>query len=269
MAACGDSSTTILEKIRFDKFPNAGVKNLLAVEDLGRGSNGKVWLTTTETFESVCVLKFDNKNNRCYLDYEAELWVKLYDSAISSMVRVDQWSGAFALMIPYFATIQEIDRELYPLQITKLLERIHNLGYYHDDVHWRNMGCYRDDAGVNVPILLDLIHVNEFALKSSSSNSKEWIQKGLRNLFPSSLPMEPVRAGEENQILPNRFAQDNKEKEVEIAAQTGDTELATTLESSDSLIVDFNAMTFGDKAAVRKATGNASKGPQISRKLRK
>lgn len=190
MAACCDSSTTILEKIRFDKFPNARVKNLLAVEDLGRGSNGKVWLTTTETFKSVCVLKFDNKNNRCNLDFEAELWVKLYDSAISSMVKVDQWSGAFALMMPYFATIQEIDRELYQLQITKLLERIHNLGYYHDDVHWRNMGCYRDDAGVNVPILLDLIHVKEFAIKSPSSNSKEWIQKGLRNLFPSNLPIE-------------------------------------------------------------------------------
>eukprot|EP01036_Dinobryon_divergens_P027628 gene27628-36433_t len=267
MAASCDSSTAILEKIRFDKFPNAGVKNLLAVEDMGRWSNGKVWLTTTETFKSVCVLKFDNENNRCNLDFEAELWIKLYDSAISSMVKVDQWSGAFALMMPYFATIQEIDRELYRLQITKLLERIHNLGYYHDDVYWRNMGCYRDDAGVDVPILLDLIHVKKFALKSPSSNSKEWIQKGLRNLFPSSLPIEPVRAGGENQSL---FAQDKEEKEEEFAAhQKGDAELATTLESSEILIDDFIATTFGDKAAVRKATGNASKGPQNSRKHRK
>ena len=273
-ACCDSSTTTILEKIRFDKFPNALVKNLLAVEDLGRGSNGKVWLTTTETFKSVCVLKFDNKNKRSNLDDEAELWVKLYDSAISSMVKVDQWSGAFALMMPYFATIQECDRELYQLQIFNLMERIHNLGYYHNDVHWRNIGCYRADAGVNVPILIDLIHVKEFALKRPSSNSTEWIQKGLRNLFPSSLPIEPVRAGGENQILAKRlFIKEEKEEEFNKillqAAQKGDTELATPLESSELLIADFNAMTFGDKAAVRKATGNAGKGSRIKRKVEK
>eukprot|EP01036_Dinobryon_divergens_P029986 gene29986-39165_t len=72
VAAC-DSSTSILENIQFYKFPKERVKNLIAVEDLGRGSSGKVWLvTTTETLKSICVFKFDNKNQRFNLDAEAE-----------------------------------------------------------------------------------------------------------------------------------------------------------------------------------------------------
>ena len=65
-----DSSTSM---IQFDKFPNERVKNLIAVEDLGCGSSGKVWLvTTTETLKSICVFKFDNKTQRFNLDAEAE-----------------------------------------------------------------------------------------------------------------------------------------------------------------------------------------------------
>ena len=35
------------KKINFEKYPRSNVKYLLAVEDLGRGTNGKAWLVTT------------------------------------------------------------------------------------------------------------------------------------------------------------------------------------------------------------------------------
>ena len=189
--------SSVIANIPFDKFPNKNVNSLLALEDLGRGSNGKAWLTTTETFKAICVLKFDNENNESKLITEASYWRKLYDSSISGMVAVDTWSGASALMMPHFATIQEGDRESYREKIVQLLERIHSLGCYHDDVRWRNMGCYKkgskecDDL---LPILFDLIHVKEFE-REVEFHSREWIGEGLKNLFPASPPSEPAREG--------------------------------------------------------------------------
>jgi hypothetical protein len=48
-------------------------------------------------------------------------------------------------------------------------------------------------------ISFDLIHAKEFDRKVEF-NSKEWIEKGLKKLFPSSVPSEPVREEVDKQI---------------------------------------------------------------------
>jgi len=90
--------TTQLQSIKFQKFPRRDVQNLLAVEDLGRGSNGKAWLVTTETFSSVCVLKFDNHDNKETLLCEKNWWDIIYPE-FAEKVHVGLWSGASALVM--------------------------------------------------------------------------------------------------------------------------------------------------------------------------
>eukprot|EP01036_Dinobryon_divergens_P029987 gene29987-39166_t len=67
--------------------------------------------------------------------------------------------------------------------------------------------------GAIVPILYDLIYVKEFAVKSPS-NSKEWIQKGILDLFPSS--SESVRDEGERDCWPSKklFVQDKEVDDV-------------------------------------------------------
>jgi hypothetical protein len=166
-----------ISTINFAKFPRRNVKTLLAVEDLGRGSNGKAWLVTTETLSSVCVLKFHNENQRHILKQEKYFWDKIYPQ-FSEKTRVEEWSGAHALVMPRFATIQEKRRPEFKIKITALLNDIHNLGLWHDDVHWRNTGCYT--SGVErMPVLFDLVHVDIL----ETPISDRWIAKSLVNLF--------------------------------------------------------------------------------------
>lgn len=171
------------KKINFEKYPRSDVTTLLAVEDLGRGSNGKAWLVTTETFSSVCVLKFDNKDNKENLIREQGCWHLIYPE-YKHMVRVEKWSGVYALVMPHFSTIPQNQRNLFGDKIVSLLNRIHKIRYKHNDVRWRNIGCITTRDGT-VPVLYDLIH-----LQPSLDDS--WISESMSQLFGSrsfSLPI--------------------------------------------------------------------------------
>ena len=248
-----------MENILFKSFPKKNVTCLLALEDLGRGSNGKCWLVTTRTFSAVCVLKFDNLNRESVLISEAENWRKLYDFTISGLVTVVEWSGSFALMMPHFATIQEGERDSYRDKIIVLLERIHDLGYYHDDIHWRNMGCYkvsaRKEGGEEeelFPILFDLIHVKEFD-PTGDSNSKSWIAEGLLNLFPSSPNSALSHAGVDSEISirKNLFGHDDRaitiyEGEDARLLSEDTKKISSARRDVDALIGDLTALTLVD-----------------------
>ena len=102
-------------KVDYDKYPNKNVKTLVALEDLGRVSTGKAWLcvTVTQPCSALCVLKFDNKHSRSEkLAKERHMWHLLYPE-FSTMVRLEHWSGADALIMPHFSTVLESEREQY------------------------------------------------------------------------------------------------------------------------------------------------------------
>ena len=99
--------------VDFNKFPANNVKNLVALEDLGRGSTGKAWLcvTITKPSSAACVLKFDNKHAKSN-NLVPEL---------SSMIKLEHWSGADALVMPHFSTVLEHEREKYKEELRDVL----------------------------------------------------------------------------------------------------------------------------------------------------
>ncbi len=188
------SHISIYELLDFDKFPTKSVKNLLAIEDLGRGSTGKAWLCATVTSQraSVCVLKFDNKDalNSSNLSYEHRMWKELYPE-FANLVRVEMWSGAEALVMPHFACILEHERDQYIDDIQSLLiRRFKDLDKVHTDVKWRNIGKYLRKDGKTSVVLYDLRAVVDY----NESEHKYWIENAIRNLsngiFSSEIKMK-------------------------------------------------------------------------------
>lgn len=170
----------VYDSINFHRFPNSNTKKLLALEDLGRGSNGIAWLCITLTRpSSVCVLKYDNHGSTSHLEYERNMWHFLYPE-FTKMVQVEKWSGAFALVMPHFSSVLEIEREdlRQELMIT-LEERFVRNRKVHQDVRWQNIGKYqKKEEGVGI-ILFDLHSVVDY----SDEMHLDWIEKAMTNLY--------------------------------------------------------------------------------------
>jgi len=63
-------------------------------------------------------------------------------------------------------------------KVSELLMLIEAKGLWHEDVRWRNMGCYKSKGAIN-PVLFDLVHVRELA----SPKSDDWIARAMEALF--------------------------------------------------------------------------------------
>jgi hypothetical protein len=160
--------------ISSSKYPRNNIQNLLAVEDLGRGSSGKVWMTMTNSNNpAICVLKFRNyQRHENQLETEKEWWHLLYPE-FRSLVHVENWSGSLALRMPHFSSIPTERRDDFREQIHTLLrEKFANERYVHEDVRWRNLGIYRGSDGVEVPVLYDLETVPFSISKRRDSNCR-------------------------------------------------------------------------------------------------
>jgi hypothetical protein len=178
-----------MKKLCSSKFPRSTTISLLAVEDLGRGSSGRAWLTCTQTKSSsnspaICVLKYGNKNNeRGKLDYEKRMWDEIYPE-FKGKIKVEEWSGSSALVMPHFCSVQVKDRHTYRESIqTLLITRFAQKGYIHTDVRWRNIGFYLKD-NVAVPVLYDLESVRELGAQDDPTR---WVDIALSNLFTIDL----------------------------------------------------------------------------------
>jgi len=148
----------------YDKFPRSNVRHLLALEDLGRGSTGKAWLTCTLSGSAVCVLKFLNKENGdSILQYEKMMWDLIYPE-YRQFTGVGKWSGSVALMMPHFNDISPFERMEWIASIKNLLlQKFVNRGYYHPDVKWRNIGVSKTLGNAICPVLYDLTDVKMLA----------------------------------------------------------------------------------------------------------
>lgn len=164
------------------KFPRSKTTKLLAVEDLGRGSSGKAWLAYTLSNDpAMCVLKFSNDPaGRDLLNAEKKWWDIIYPE-FSKMTKVEFWSGSYALLMPHFCSIPEGQRNLYRNEIKKVLaNKFHKKGLYHDDVKWRNIGCYITNSGKTTIVLYDLHRIRKY----SRSESLQWVDNAMNYLFP-------------------------------------------------------------------------------------
>lgn len=175
------SHEDIQPMVNFDKFPGKNTKTLIALEDLGRGSTGKAWLcvTITKPRSAACVLKFDNKcTTSTSLRGEKELWNLLYPEFLD-MIKLEQWSGSDALVMPHFSTVLEHEREQYKDVLAQVLrEKFLEKGKVHKDVRWCNIGKYSSN-GVVVIVVFDLHDVVDY----DSDVHINWIDNAISSLY--------------------------------------------------------------------------------------
>ena len=174
----------VYSMVDFDKFPNAKVGTLVALEDLGRGSTGKAWLcvTVTKPRSASCVLKFDNKQSKSeQLLHERNMWHLLYPE-FSSMVKLECWSGADALIMPHFSTVLPDERENYKNELLNVLTN-HFMAKHkvHNDVRWCNIGKYKKKNGDVALVVFDLHDVVDYSVDIHV----DWIKKAMKALFLS------------------------------------------------------------------------------------
>jgi len=164
------------------RFPRRDTKNLLAIEDLGRGSSGRAWLACTQSENpAICVIKFSNKGDlegMEHLNKEKIWWDRIYPE-FSAMTKVEIWSGSYALVMPHFCSVPEDERRTYFSSIEQLLrDKFHAAHLIHNDVRWRNIGTYLNRYGESIVVLYDLQSVRE-----SVNQTDNWIAEAMSNLF--------------------------------------------------------------------------------------
>jgi hypothetical protein len=128
-------------------------KFLYAVEDLGRGADGRVWLTTTSG-GAVCVLKFSLEDRGDKLDHEFQIWKKAYPQF---KVYRENWCGHPALRMPHFAMVKDEKRaQIVSLVRKSLLTNFAANKMKHNDVYWRNIGIYTNRDGNEEAVVFDM-----------------------------------------------------------------------------------------------------------------
>lgn len=126
---------------------------LFAVEDLGRGAHGRVWLTCGSS-GAVCVLKFMMSEKEDDAKAEANYWNIAYPEF---GVYAEVWSGRPAVRMPHFSSIPPHERGAkIGLVRDTLTLNFAQRGLKHNDVHWRNVGCYLDSTGTERAVVFDL-----------------------------------------------------------------------------------------------------------------
>ena len=123
-----------LKKGDWDNYADPS-KYMYAIEDLGRGADGRVWLTCSDG-GAVCVLKFSNEPFFAkYLQHEERMWHKAYPQ-FKNKVRV------------------------LKLVEQTLREDFDGKNLVHGDVAWRNVGLYKNGSEVKA-VVFDMTQVKE------------------------------------------------------------------------------------------------------------
>lgn len=174
----------IADNVDYNRFPKSNTKNLLALEDLGRGATGKAWLcvTLTKPKSAACVLKFDIEVAYSHnLIQERDNWHAIYDDKpFCNLIKVEEWSGAYALVMPHFSTILEFEREQYRSKVEEtLMVNFFNKNKVHPDVRWRNIGKYINRDGIGEIILYDLNGVVDYIVEKHDG----WVGKAMKYLY--------------------------------------------------------------------------------------
>jgi hypothetical protein len=171
-----DLSSLTEKDARWNMLQPLRAMHLYAVEDLGHGDNGRVWLTSTSS-GYIYVLKFakfgHNQDNLCA---ECDWWHKVYPE-FERFVAVEKWSNHYALRMPHFAAIREVDRSGFLSSVEATLrERFDAKGYVHSDVKWQNIGQYVNNSGNVQAIVYDL------SAHTKGKKDESWVDNAMRYL---------------------------------------------------------------------------------------
>lgn len=150
-------------------------KYLYAIEDLGRGAHGRVWLTCSSS-GAVCVLKFALNDKPDGLDEEFKFWKRIYPSF---PVFRETWCGHPALRMPHFAQVRTEDRPSKVELVKAALEQdFVTHGLVHHDVYWRNIGIYTDKRGDEKAVVFDMGAVRAF-----EESDTGWVETACQRLL--------------------------------------------------------------------------------------
>jgi hypothetical protein len=97
------------------------------------------------------------------------------------MIRLEQWSGADALVMPHFSTVREEERAQYRDALVEVLtSKFLAKGKVHKDVRWRNIGQYRHPiSGQVVLVVFDLYDVVDYHVETHG----DWIGTAVKALY--------------------------------------------------------------------------------------
>ena len=147
---------------------------MYAIEDLGCGAHGRVWLTCSSS-GAVCVLKFALDDKPDGLDKEYAFWKQIYPSF---PVFRETWCGHPALRMLHFAHVHTKER-VSKLKLVKetLEQHFDRPGYVHDNVYWRNIGFYADKHGEEKAVVFDMS-----AVRTCEDSGAGWVKTACRRL---------------------------------------------------------------------------------------
>lgn len=165
-------------KPQWDAIKPLSAKYLYAVEDLGHGSNGRVWLTST-IGGYIHVLKIPRTYTDEALERECSWWHKIYPE-FAKYVAIESWSGHRVLRMPHFAAIIQSKRMQYLNAVEDCLRvKFEKEGFRHLDVKWRNIGLYKSANGVRA-VMFDL------AVRNLKTSDEGWIETCMKHLKESA-----------------------------------------------------------------------------------
>jgi len=162
------------KEIRWDVFCRTNSKWLFALEDFGKGRDGRVWLVCNAN-GSVAVLKF-SKSDKDAVE-ECGNWHLVYNTFIwFNNVRAERWSRRPALLMPRCSQFHTTDERLGALDDLKqtLLTCFVKNKRKHNDVRWRNVG-YFYNGKTRVVILFDLAQL-------VVEETGEWVTPAINSL---------------------------------------------------------------------------------------
>lgn len=150
-------------------------KNLFAIEDLGYGAHGRVWLTCGYN-GAVCVLKFALNGEKEGLDEELKVWKTVYPTI---PVFREEWCGEPALRMPHFTKVPNSEYSATIALVRKTLTNdYHRSSLVHEDVSWRNVGMKLSSIKEKSAIVFDMGNVRK--LKEDEDDG--WIDTACKKL---------------------------------------------------------------------------------------
>ena len=166
---------------QWDKMPTRRAGELFAVEDLGHGAEGRCWLVCTAAGR-VAVLKFFRKQDpEAAARREKERWDAVYP-ALGKMVKLQQWGGHWALVMPHLSQSVERDDLAVAAVRRTLVEDYVGRGWTQPvlEVRWRNIGFYTDDGGELRAVVFDMSHVERS--EQNEENNLSWVDDCVQSL---------------------------------------------------------------------------------------
>ena len=177
-----------LSSMNFLSIPAPQTKSFYVWENLGHGVSGRAFLVSSKALDRppiVGVIKcfFSQTKDKDMKqaareearNAEATCWEKVYPNYGHRKVEV--FKGRPALLMQFFASIDDSERKEMVSKVRETLEHNYNKkGLVHEDVQWRNIG--RDYEGRAV--VYDMGRVKE-----KKKGDEGWVEKAINKLGPS------------------------------------------------------------------------------------